>query len=151
MPVTACPHPEHHGGTGRAGRGHSTRGQCLQGRIPWLCGHKLQTQRCFCARISWHCAAALEKVFHVQRWHWKAGFSPGTAVLLLGVYFWCLPRGCLLPALALLECRDQSGCVSFLCVIWIKTSAERTETTARGSECFTMSTSSESGFSEVHS
>lgn len=55
VPVPACPPPDHPGGTGS--RGSSTRGRCLQCRIPWLRGQNLQTQRCFCARLSWHRAA----------------------------------------------------------------------------------------------
>lgn len=79
-----------------------------------MCGQNLQTQRCFCARMCWQRAAALERVFHMQRWHWKAGFSSGTAALLLWVYFWCLLQGCLLPALAFFESLTSLGVFPFL-------------------------------------
>lgn len=114
VPVTACPAP-------REGWQRSQQQRTVpavqDSRAVWA--EPANPALFLCQDLLAPCTA-LGKVFCAQRWHWKAGSSSGTALLLLGVYF----LGCLLPALAVLECRDQSGCVSFPCVVWIKTPAE---------------------------
>lgn len=130
---------------GRAGRGHSSRGQCLQCRIPGLCGQNLQTRRCFCARISWHRALPWGRC-SVPR---GGTGRPGPALALLcscwEFIFWAV---CSL-LWQFLSVETSLGVFPFLVWFGLKLQQKvRTETTARGSECFTMSTTSESGFLE---
>lgn len=139
MPVTACPAP-------REGWQRSQQQRTVpavqDSRAVWA--EPANPALFLCQDLLAPCTA-LGKVFCAQRWHWKAGSSSGTALLRWEFIFWAVCS----PLWQFLSVETSLGVFPFLVWFGLKLQQKvRTETTARGSECFTMSTTSESGFSE---